>query len=161
MSGALFHDVPMQGQGVESGRLGGADRQQSDAVLAGDLRPGGRGHRGHGHVEQRDLSRAEVEPGVAQVPAVVAEGQRLVARQQVHDDVDALGQQVPGLVLVETDHGGVGRERPRPQAEHEATAGQVVEQHGAFGHPERIVIADADHAGTELDVHGSAARRWR
>ena len=49
--------------------------------------------------------------------------------------------------------------RPGSEAEHEAAPGQVVEQHGPLGDPERVVIADADHAGAELDVAGPLGGR--
>jgi hypothetical protein len=43
-------------------------------------------------------------------------------------------------------------------AEHHATPRQVVEQHDALRHPERIVIAQAHHAGAEPDVAGALGR---
>ena len=59
-----------------------------------------------------------------------------------------------GLGRVEPDHDRVGRQRPGPEAEHEPAPGEVVEQDGPLGDPQRVVVADADHAGAELDVAG-------
>ena len=87
-----------------------------------------------------------------QIPTVVLVGQGLVAGEQVNDDLDALGQQPPGLALIEADHGRVGRERTGSQPEHEPASGQVVEQHRSLRHPQGVVIAHAHHTGTKLDV---------
>ena len=46
--------------------------------------------------------------------------------------------------------GATGRARAEP--EHEASARHVVELHGSFGDPQRVVVAGADHAGAEPDV---------
>ena len=127
-------------------------------MLAGELRPGGRGDRGNRDVEERVGVRAQVQAGVSEVPPVVLEGDRLVVAQQAHDDVGPLGEQLAGLALVEPDHGRVGRQRARSEAEHEPAAGQMVEQDGPLGHPQRVVVADADHAGAELDVARSLGR---
>ena len=95
---------------------------------------------------------------LAQVPAVVLERDRLIVTQQAHDDVGALREQLAGLALVEGDHGRIGRQRTRAEAEHEPTAGEMVEEDGSLGDPQRVVVADADHAGAELDVAGSLRR---
>ena len=71
--------VPVQRQRVEAGGRGGADREQADAVLAGELRAGRRGDGGDRHVEQRVGVGAQMQPRVAQVPAIVLERDRLVA----------------------------------------------------------------------------------
>ena len=153
--GPLLHDVPVQGQRIEPGCLGGADRQQPDAVFAGDLGTGRRRHRGDAHVEQRVRVRAEMQAGVAQRPPLVLEVDRVVGPQQLHDDVDALGQQLACLALVEADHGRVGGQRTGAEPQHEPAPGEVVEQHGPLGYPQGVVVADADHPGAELDATGA------
>ena len=95
---------------------------------------------------------------LAQVPAVVLERDRLVVAQQAHDDVRSVREQLAGLALVEGDHGRIGGQRTRTEAEHEPTAGEMVEEDGSLGDPQRVVIADADHAGAELDVARSFRR---
>ena len=44
---------------------------------------------------------------------------------------------------------------PGPEAEHEAAPGQVVELHRPLRHPQRVVVAGADHAAAQLDVAGA------
>ena len=100
----------MECQGIEPGGLGGPDRQQSDPVLAGELRPGGRSHGGDRDIEEGAGVRAEVQPRIAKIPPVVLEGDRLVATQQAHDDVGPLREQLACLALVEGDHGRIGRQ---------------------------------------------------
>ena len=155
VGGLRFHHVPVQGQGVEAGGGGGADGQQAATVAAGQLGAGGRGHRRDGHVEQRVAVGPQVQACVAQVPAVVLEGDRLFGGEQPHDDVQALFQQWPGLGLRQADHDAVRRQRARAQAEHHTAAGQVVELHDALGHPQRVVVADAGDARAQLDVLGA------
>ena len=96
-----------------------------------------------------------MQASVTKVPALVGERDRLIGGEQLHDDVDALGEQLARLALVEPDHEGVGGQRPRPESEHEAAPREMVEQHGPFRDPQRIVIADAHHARAEFDVPGS------
>ena len=54
----------------------------------------------------------------------------------------------------ESDHGGVGRERTGPDAQHHAATGQVIEQREAIRDPQRIVIGQRDHTRAELQVAG-------
>ena len=92
---------------------------------------------------------------VAQFPAVILEVHRFVTFQQAHDEVEALFQQFAGFGLLDADHRGIGRQRTRPHAQHDAAAREVIEQHDALRNPQRMVIAHADHAGAELDVLGA------
>jgi hypothetical protein len=100
-----------------------------------------------------------VQPRVAQDPAVVGEVHRLVAAQQPHDDVGGVVEQFTGAGHVEPDHRRVRRQRTRTETQHEATARQVVEEHRALGHPERVVVGGGDDARPELDVSGAAGGR--
>jgi hypothetical protein len=45
----------------------------------------------------------------------------------------------------------VGSE-PGPEAEHESTAGQVIQENRSLGDHVRVVVRHAGHAGPELDV---------
>ena len=47
---------------------------------------------------------------------------------------------------------GVRDQRAGPDAEHDAAAREVVEQHHAVRHHERVVVRQRDDAGAELDV---------
>ena len=73
-------------------------------------------------------------------------------REQLHDHVEALLEQRPRLGRVETEHDRVGRQRARPEPEHEPTTCHVVELHGTFGDHVRVVVRERHHAGSELDV---------
>jgi hypothetical protein len=148
---ALLHHIPVQREDVEAGGGGRADREQAVSVAPGEPRP-----RRRSDSRDRDLGvrvgvRPQVQPCVAQGPAAVLERHRLVAAHQARDDVDRVLKQLAGLRHVEADHRGVARQRARPQAEHEAPLGHVVELHGALGDPQRVVVARADHAAAELD----------
>src|SRR5713101_9650910 len=96
-----------------------------------------------------------MEPGIAQIPPVVFECHRLIGGQQLHDDLDPIGEELAGLNLVEADHDGVSWQRAGADAEHEASPSQVVKQDGPLGHPKRIMVADTHDTGTELDVPGT------
>ena len=156
--GTLLHDIPVQAERVEPGRLGGADRQQADAVLAGQARAARRRHGRHGDVEQRVRVRAQVQPGVGEAPHLRLARHRLVGGEQAHDDVEPLLQQRAGLGRVEPEHDGVGRQGAGTDAEHEPAPRHVVELHGPLGDHVRVVVGDADDARAELDVLGPLGR---
>jgi hypothetical protein len=76
----------VQRQRVEAGGGGGADRQHADAMPAGELGAGRRGDGGDGDVEQRIGIWPQMQPRVAQVPALVLERDGLVAGEELGDD---------------------------------------------------------------------------
>jgi hypothetical protein len=153
--GALLHHVPVQAEHVEALRLGGTDRQQADAVLAGEPRAGRRRHRRDGHVEQRVGVRAQVQAGVDEVPHLRLAVHGLVGGEQLHDHLHALLEQRPGLGRVEAEHDRVGGQRAGAATEHETAARHVVELHRTLGDHVRVVVGDGDHPGAELDVAGA------
>ena len=132
--------VPVQRQRVEAGGGGGPDREHAGTMPASELRAGRRGDRRDRHVEQRIGVGAQMQPRVAQIPAIVLERDRLVAGEKLRDDAHPVFQQPAGLALLQADHDAVGRQRARTETEHGTPLSQMVEQHDAFGHPQRIVI---------------------
>ena len=60
--------------------------------------------------------------------------QRLVHARPLHDGIDA-------------QHHCIGRERTWPDAEHHPSARDVVEQHHAIRHHQRVVIGQGNDAG--------------
>ena len=96
-----------------------------------------------------------MQPRLAQVPAVVLERDGFVAGEQLGDDAEPVFQKPARLALLQSDHDAVGRQRARAEAEHRPSARQMVKQHDALRHPQRIVIRDADDAGAEPDVPGA------
>ena len=79
-------------------------------------------------------------------------GDRLIGHEELDQDGDVLVQGWALLARVDADHGGIGGEGTRAQAEHEPAAGEVVEEHGPVGHPQRVVVRQGHHPGAELDV---------
>ena len=92
-----------------------------------------------------------MQPRVLQQPSPVVEADRLLAAQQMRDDLDGIVEQFTCTRHVEPDHRRVGRKRAGPQAEKKAALRHVVKLHCAFRNPQRVVIARADHARAQLD----------
>ena len=62
------------------------------------------------------------------------------------------------LGRVDAHHEGVGGKRAGPDADHDAAAGQVVEEDHAVGQHERVVVGQRGHARAEADVPGAPRR---
>ena len=75
-------------------------------------------------------------------------------RKQVEQDREILDEVLSEPPRVETDHRCVRLQHAGTDAEHEATAREVVEEHRTIGHPQRVVVRQRDHAGTEADAGG-------
>ncbi len=112
----------------------------------------------HGDVEQGVGVRAQVQPGVDEVPRLGLAGDGLVGREELHDHGEPLLEQRPGLGRVEAEHDRVRRQRAGPDAQHEPAPRHVVELHRSLRDHVRVVVRHADHARAELDVAGALGR---
>ena len=153
-SGPLLGDVPVHGQQVEVPDERGSDRQQRHAVLAGDPRPRRRGDRGDADLEAGVRERPQLAAGVDQPVARRRDGDRLVAAQQVDEDGGVLLERLALFGRLDADHRRVRGQRAGSEAEHEAAAGEMVEQDRPVRHPQRVVVRQRQDAGAELDVPG-------
>ncbi len=78
--------------------------------------------------------------------------------KQADDDVEGLVHHLPLVAGVDADLQRVVHQRPRPDPEHRAAAGHVVELDHAVGEHERVVVGQRDDAGAEADVAGALRR---
>ncbi len=60
--------------------------------------------------------------------------------QQAQDDGEGLLHAIALIGRVDPEHEGVAGQGPGPDAEHDPTLGEVVEQHEALGDHERVVV---------------------
>ena len=135
----------------------GADRQEAAAEAAGGPRPGRRDLRRHRHLGEGPLVRPQLQPGLDELEPVRLHGDRL-AGQQEEDGLERLLHHVALVGGVDAHHEGVGGQGARADAEHDAAACQVVEQHHAVGQHERVVVGQRRDAGAEADVLGALRR---
>ena len=63
------------------------------------------------------------------------------------------------LDRIDTHHVGVRRQGARTGTEHHPPAGQVIQQHPAVGHHQRMVVGQRYHTGAQPDVLGPLGRR--
>ena len=84
-------------------------------------------------------------------------GDRL-AGQELEDGLERLLHHVALLGGIDAHHEGVGGQGARADAEHDAAARQVVEQHHAVRQHERVVVGQRRDARAEADVPGALRR---
>ena len=157
LGGGGLREAPLRRQGVQAFLGQRADRDDADAVLAGQRharRADLRGDRER-HVL---LQRQQLQRGVLQREPVGRDGQALAAHQAA-DDADGLVLAVAQQHRVDAEGVGVRRQRARPGAEDHAPAGHVVELHHPLRHVVGMVIGQGDDAGGELDALRALARR--
>jgi len=118
-------DLPGVGQRHVAGGGGGADGEQAHAVLAGQLRPGGRDHRRRRHLDVRAAPRAELQARVHQREPVDLWGHRLALeeRRMTERASSCMSRWRKGSMPSIT----ASRQRPRAHPEHRAPARLVVE----------------------------------
>ena len=98
----------MQRQRIKAGRGGGAHRQHAQAISAGKLGAGRGRYGSDSNVEHWIGVRPQVQPRLAQVPAIVFERDRFVAGQKLRNDGNAIFEQPARLTLLQPDHDAVG-----------------------------------------------------
>ena len=140
---------------LERGRFGSCDRQQTRAIATGELRARRADRRCHHDVEV--AVRPHLQHGLVAGEPVGVLGDRF-AGEQAHHHIERLLHTRPLVERVDTEHGGVAGELPRPGTEHHPTAGEVVEHHDAVGEDERVVVGQRVHARAEFDVSGALGR---
>ena len=157
---AFLGDLPLFGQRHDApyARIG-AQRKDAGAVLAGQLDAGRRLHAGHGDGEVRLAVGPQVQERVAQFKPVGLVGDGLGLGQKALNEGHRLVHHLALPGGINTQHVGVGAQSAGPDAEHDASARQVVEQDEAVGDHERVVVWQADDAGAEADVAGAFGRR--
>jgi hypothetical protein len=77
-----------------------------------------------------------------------------LAVEQTHDDIERFRQAVAQLIGRDPEHDRIGDQKARPDAEHAAPLGLVIELDDALCRHERMVVWQRDHAGAELDALG-------
>ncbi len=132
-----------------------AQRDDADAVLAGQRHTGGADLRGdgEGHVL---LQRQQLQGGVLQGVPVGLLGDPL-ALEQAADDADRVILAVALNHGIDTERMSVRRQCARAGAEDRPAAGHVVELHHALRHVVGMMVGQRDHAGAELDALGALA----
>lgn len=81
-----------------------------------------------------------------------------LAIEQAQDDVDRLAHAIALGLSADAEHLCIRIEQTRPDAEHSAAPGLVIElRHTARAH-ERVVIGGGHHAGAQLDARGALGR---
>jgi hypothetical protein len=96
----------------------------------------------------------QLQSSVAEREPVGLAGDGLVGAEQRQDRLERLFHHVALALDLDAHHEGVGGERPRADAEHDAAAGEVVEQHHPVGQHQRVVVGERAHPGAEADVAG-------
>jgi hypothetical protein len=155
LGGRLLGEAPLRGQRQEALARHRAQRDDADAVLAGQSHARRADLRGDDELHVL-LQRQELKGRVLQGVPLGLLGDAL-ALEQAADDADRVVLAVALGHRVDAERVGVGRERARPRAEDGAAARHVVELHHALGHVVRMVIGQGDHAGAELDALGALA----
>ncbi len=156
LGGALLHHVPVRAQHVEAPGGGGADGEQAAAETAGRPRARRRHLRGHRHLGEGTLVRAQLQAGLGQGEPVGFHGHRLAGQQQ-QDRLEGFFHHVALPGRVDAHHEGVGGQCAGSGADHDPAAGEVVEQDHAVRQQEGVVIREGGDAGAEADVVRCAA----
>ncbi len=81
-----------------------------------------------------------MQPGIAEGQAIGGVVDGLVAGEELHHDRHVLLEQRAHLAGFEAEHRGIGRQCPGPDAEHDATVRQMVEEHDPLGGPQWVVV---------------------
>ena len=146
----LLGDIPEVRQGCVAARA--RDREDAEAVLAAEDHAGRRPRRrdGDGKVGLRVGPQVEARVLQREPVALVRERRRVV--EQAHDDAHRLVHARSLRVRLDAEHQRIRDERAGADAEHDAAARHVVEQHHAVRHMQRVVVGEGRHAGAELDV---------
>ena len=157
LGGGGLREAPLRRQGVQTFLGQRPDRDDADAVLAGQRHARG-ADLGGDRERHVLLQRQQLQGGVLQREPVGLDGQALAAHQAA-DDADGLVLAVAQQHRIDPERVGVGGQRARPGAEDHPPAGHVVELHHPLRHVERMVIGQRDDPGGELDALRPFARR--
>lgn len=156
LCGLLLHHPPgVADRGEALRRRGHGQRQQRRPVPPGQPRPRRRDHRRHRDLGVGPLERPQLEPGLAHGEPVGLPADRLFVAEQGEYGFECLLVPPPLVGRVDAEHVGIGRQRPRPGAEDQPAAGEVVEQADPVGQQPRVVIRHRDDAGAQPDVPGA------
>ncbi len=147
----------MRAEHVEAALGGGAQGQETAAEAPGQAGPGRGDLRRDGDLGHRSLVRAQLQPGLDQPEPVGLHGDRL-AGQQAQDRLERLLHHVALAGRVDAHHERVRGQRARSHAEHDAAAGEVVEQDDAVGQDEGLVVGQGRDARAQTDVRGALRR---
>ncbi len=103
----------------------------------------------------------DVQRGVAQGEPVGLAVDALArsGAEQCQDRLEGLLHHRSLVDGIDAHHVGVRRQRARPGAEHHPAAGEMVQQHPAVGHHQRMVVRQRHHARAEPDVLGALGGR--
>jgi hypothetical protein len=99
----------------------------------------------HRHLHVRTRVRHELQPRLLDAEPVGDLRDRLAAQER-DEDVQRLFHHVALAQGVDAHHEGIGGQRARPHAEHEAALQLVVELLDAVGQDERMVVGQRGHA---------------
>ena len=153
--GRVLGKTPLRRQRHQALRRHRAERNDADAVFAGQRHARGRNlrrhHERHLFLQGQDLQRRIVhgEP--------VALGRDAFAPKQPADDRDRLVLAVALGHRIDAERMRVGSQRSGAGAEDGAAARHMVELHHALGDIVGVVIGQRDHAGAEADALGAFA----
>ncbi len=159
LGGSFLHHRPVRAEDVEATLVGGADRQQCGAVLAGQPGTGRRHLGGHGDLEAGIGVGTQLETGVAQREPVGLPVDRLLPGQELEDGLEGLLHHVPLPGHLDAHHEGVGGQGAGAHAEHDPATGEVVEEHHAIGQHQGLVVGERAHARAQPDVLGALRHR--
>ena len=73
----------------------------------------------------------------------------------MQDGLERLLHAVADLRRRHAQHGGIRQVPPGPHAKVDAPPGEVVEQHDAVGHHQRVVVGQAHRSGSEANMPGA------
>jgi hypothetical protein len=152
-----LREAPLRGQRVEPLLGERADRDDADAVLAGQGHARGTDLRGD-RERHLLLQRKQLQRRVLQGEPVRLHRDALAAHEPA-DDADGLVLAVAQQHGVDAERVGVGGQGAGAGAEDHAPARHVVELHHPLGHVERVVIGQGDDARRQPDALGALARR--
>ena len=155
----FFDDAPVVCQRIEAldcQRC--ADGQQADAVLAGQPSTCRRGDGGDRKRNAVLGVRGELQPSVEQFMGGCFGADGLTG-QQADDDVEVGLKELAGVGGRQPDHRGIGGQRARAHPADHPPVREVIEQHQAVGHPQRVVVGQRDDPGAEADALGALRGR--
>ena len=148
----IIPDLPMIAQHGKPSHTGCPKGKETDPVMACCAWPGRRNRGGHGNLKMGVGVRPQLQTGFAQRKPVGLHRHGFISGEQRNDRTQRFFHTLALGRGINAHHVGIGRQSTWPNAEHDPTPGEVIEEHHTVSQNQRLMIRQGAHAGSQTNV---------